>query len=153
MIQNLQRKRLEQGLSQEQLANRLGGIEPRIDTPLISKMEGVVCLPTAPVADGLCAIFACGLSELFEERLLCLKSAERPKKAAKPADGKDTYKLTADVPLELANGLKAKLQRLEYDGITDWVIRELKAVHERYERLMDIEKAAGRAGTRTDGKG
>ena len=153
MIQSLQRKRLEQGLSQEQLANRLGRIEPRVDGPLISKMEGGVCLPTAPVADELCELFTCGLSELFEERLICLKGAERPKKAAKAASDKDTYKLTADVPLELANGLKAKLQRLEYDGITDWVIRELKAVHERYERLMDIEKAAGRAGTRTDGKG
>lgn len=81
-MNNLKAAREEMGLTQNELAELVQVVEPRIDGPMISRFEQGACLPTPKVATRLASLLASSTRDLFGEEgqtyLYFIKPSDEP---------------------------------------------------------------------------
>lgn len=68
-INNLRIKRIEAGLKQSEVCERMQIIDPCLDIPMLSRMENGACMPTPYQLIHLAAIYGCEPVELVGELL------------------------------------------------------------------------------------
>ena len=117
-------KRIEQGLTQQELAKRLDK-----DVPLISKFENFVCLPVPEDAHRLASVLNCNILEIYDEAEITF--IQKTKSTKKPKDcDLNSYKLTAELPRDAVNWLtKENLSLLGFASIRAWA-------NDCYERFV-----------------
>jgi len=115
-MNRIKEKRIEQGLTQPELAKEINK-----DVPMISKFENFVCLPIPEDANKLAKVLKCTtILELYDEKdISFLKTPTKSKKRNKSE--LLVYRLTADLPRDAVNWLtKENLKMLGYSSIRDW---------------------------------
>ena len=88
MENRLQERRLELGLTQPQVSDRLKEVEPRADVGMVSRYEKGVCLPTVAQITALEEIYGMAREELYHmEDLDLLGILPQPCKATPESEG------------------------------------------------------------------
>ncbi len=131
----IKEKRIEQGLTQPQLAKSINK-----DVPLISKFENFVCLPIPEDATKIAKTLKCTtILELYdEEDLNLLKSTKLKSKKKRDAIELLVYRLTADLPRDAISWLtKENLQLLGFSSIKDWA----NACFDKFKKRVQKKKS------------
>lgn len=128
----LKEKREERGMTQPELAELLKEADSRIDTPMVSRYERGVCLPTREQLRILCEALASSVSGLYDLDTINLLGEAKRREKARPAN----YKLSVRIPKamytqeEIGKWLKA----CGYHGVSDWIFDCLEKLQKRAEK-------------------
>lgn len=139
-MNRLQERRMELGLSQPEVSERLKKIDPRMDVSMVSRFERGACLPTLSVLKELESILQAHRTELFgaDDMLAMSEYAGEEKRPASPV----TDTLAKLIPFGRRNAISrgALAGKL---GMTDRQMR--KAVEEaRKDGLIILCECNGR---------
>ena len=153
-MSRLQEVRLEREYSQQEIVSPLREAGYRIDSSLLSKIENDICLPTPPMADKLCSILTCTLSDLYQPEELTFDLVPKETKIS-PSNGlagskgrterKIQFRLTEYALQVFTSGA---LEVCGYRTKTEWFYECVRQLEEKASK----EKAARSAGTETDGE-
>lgn len=138
---------LQRGIMQKEVLEKVRKTDPRVDSPLLSKITNDICLPTPQTLDSICKALVCGPLDIYDPTEITLApppekttSAEAAKKRARRRD-KNLYNLTVEIPRDVAERVFAPeaLRKLGYLSKSDFV---RQAVAELDRRLAELEKNA-----------
>lgn len=129
----LQEKILEQGLTNKELAQKIGS-----DAPMVSRYTNFKCLPTPKTMEEICNVLSCMVEDIYSEEEITFN---RCKSKKVNVDFKN-YKITVRLPRESKEKIHNALKICGYKNISYWIYR-------CYERLLAqseiIEKARKKA--------
>ena len=134
----LQEKILEKGLTNKELAQKIGS-----DAPMVSRYTNYKCLPIPKTMEEICKVLSCVVEDIYSEEEITFN---RCKSKKVNADLKN-YKITVRLPRESKEKIHNALKVCGYKNISYWLYR-------CYERLLIqseiIEKARKKASRTTE---
>ncbi|MCM1222959.1 MAG: helix-turn-helix domain-containing protein [Lachnospiraceae bacterium] len=157
---------LQRGVMQKEVSESVHKIDPRVDSPLLSKIINDVVLPTPRTLATICKTLACEPLDIYEPHEIALvpptaaqdaagggntdkpaPSAEAERKRQRRRD-KGLYNLTVEIPRDIAERVFAPeaLRKLGYLSKSDFVRYAVVKLDERLSTIEAKEKADG-AGT------
>ena len=154
---------LQRGVMQKEVSENVHKIDPRVDSPLLSKIINDICLPTPRTLETICKTLACKPLDIYDPREIALvppqeatgdgiedkpaPSAEAARKRQRRRD-KGLYNLTVEIPRDIAERVFAPeaLRKLGYLSKSDFVRHAVVKLDERLSTIEAKEKADG-AGT------
>lgn len=154
---------LQRGVMQKEVSENVHKIDPRVDSPLLSKIINDICLPTPRTLETICKTLACKPLDIYDPREITLvppqeatgggiedkpaPSAEAARKRQRRRD-KGLYNLTVEIPRDIAERVFAPeaLRKLGYLSKSDFVRHAVVKLDERLSTIEAKEKADG-AGT------
>lgn len=157
---------LQRGVMQKQVSESVHKTDPRVDSPLLSKIINDICLPTPRTLETICKTLACNPLDIYDPREIALIPPETTQEAAqgggtkKPTTSaeaerkrqrrhdKGLYNLTVEIPRDIAERVFAPeaLRKLGYLSKSDFVRQAVAALDARLSTIEAKEKADG-AGT------
>ncbi len=157
---------LQRGVMQKEVSESVHKTDPRIDSPLLSKIINDICLPTPRTLETICKTLACKPLDIYDPREIALippeiaqeatgggladnpaPSTEAARKRQRRRD-KGLYNLTVEIPRDIAERVFAPeaLRKLGYLSKSDFVRYAVVKLDERLSTIEAKEKADG-AGT------
>lgn len=157
---------LQRGVMQKEVSENVHKIDPRVDSPLLSKIINDVVLPTPRTLETICKTLACNPLDIYDPREITLApptptqsaagggntdnpapSAEAARKRQRRRD-KGLYNLTVEIDRDIAERVFAPeaLRKLGYLSKSDFVRQAVTALADRLSAIEAKEKADG-AGT------
>ena len=138
-MNNLQKRRMELGLTQPQLAEMLSSVDKRINTAMVSRFETGACLPTAAALSALETALQAHRSELYDaDELGVIDRESGTDGRVSPA----TEMLAAAIPYGRDNAISRSMLAITM-GTSDRRVRDLIEAARR-EGLIIINAQDGR---------
>lgn len=124
---NLQKLRVEAGLSQPVLANKVS-----ISVPMLSNFENYKCLPIPKTLQEICAVLDCGVLDLYDrDEIYILQKRKRTEQ-----QGPKTYKLTVTLPNNLRILLTQKnLELCGFTSLKDFIMECCRKFEQKLEAI------------------
>lgn len=135
-MSNIKRYRLQNKLTQTQIAQALKAVETRISTPLFNRIEQGVVNPTPAELDALADALGCEPADLMdfaEVNYNIPSSSKDAARAKKNRQGKKNF--CALVPDEMMEGLQRKLDVCGYRTKEIFLYRKLMALDVEYGKI------------------
>lgn len=149
---------LQRGVMQKQVSESVHKTDPRVDSPLLSKIINDICLPTPRTLATICKTLACEPLDIYDPREIALvpptaaqgggntgqaaTSAEAERKRQRRRE-KGLYNLTVEISREIAERVFAPeaLRKLGYLSASDFVRQSVTALADRLSTIEAKEKA------------
>ncbi|HPF55350.1 MAG TPA: helix-turn-helix transcriptional regulator [Clostridiales bacterium] len=135
-MSNIKRYRLQNKLTQTQIAQALKAVESRISTPLFNRIEQGVVNPTPAELDALADALGCEPADLMdfaEVNYNIPSSSKDAARAKKNRQGKKNF--CALIPAEMVKDLDKKLRVCGYKDRPAWMMRKLMALDVEYGKI------------------
>ena len=154
---------LQRGVMQKAVAEKVHKTDPRVDTPLLSKIINDVVLPTPRTLKTICSTLACEPLDIYDPHEIALippaiaqdaagggtadnpaTSAEAARKRQRRRD-KGLYNLTVEIDRDIAERVftPEALRKLGYLSKSDFVRQAVAALADRLSTIEAKEKAVG----------
>lgn len=154
---------IQRGVMQKEVSESVRRADPRVDSPLLSKIVNDICLPTPRTLETICKTLACAPLDIYDLREISLvpptsaqdatgggnadkhtPSAEAARKRQRRRD-KDLYNLTVEIPRAIAERVftPEALRKLGYLSKSDFVRHAVVKLDERLSAIEAKEKADG----------
>lgn len=154
---------IQRGVMQKEVSESVRRADPRVDSPLLSKIVNDVCLPTPRTLETICKTLACDPLDIYDAHEIALVPPAPARNAAgggkkdKPAPtaeaarkrqrrrDKGLYNLTVEISREIAERVFAPeaLRKLGYLSASDFVRQAVTALAARLSTIEAKEKADG----------
>lgn len=153
---------LQRGVMQKAVAEKVHKADPRVDSPLLSKIINDYCLPTPRTLETICKTLACEPLDIYDPHEIELTpptitqdaagggrsdntatSAEAARKRQRRRD-KGLYNLTVEIDRDIAERVftPEALRKLGYLSKSDFVRQAVAELADRLSTIEAKEKAA-----------
>lgn len=139
---------LQRGVMQKDVLESVRKIDPRVDSPLLSKITNDVCLPTPRTLETICKTLLCNPHDIYDPQEITFtltttksETTEAAKKRARRRD-KNLYNLTVEIPRDVAERVFAPdaLRKLGYLSKSDFVRQAVAALDAQLSTIEQQEK-------------
>jgi transcriptional regulator with XRE-family HTH domain len=140
-MSNIKRIRLQNKLTQTQIAQALKAVESRISTPLFNRIEQGVVNPTPAELDALAEALGCEPADLMDFAEVNYNIPSTTKDALRSKKNRNgKYNLCALVPADMVKDLDKKLRVCGYKDRPSWIMRKLMALDVEYGKITAAQE-------------
>ena len=135
----IKNRRLELGISQAEVAESLKQVEARVDSSMVSRYEGGVCLPTPAQLKRLCEELKAEPLDLYERDALRLLP---PRKRSKETRVRKSLRMDRELWESLPEDLLKVCGFSTWQEWYDWAIQELLRMYDYASKSESKEGSA-----------
>ena len=140
-MSNIKRYRLQNKLTQTEIAQILKAVESRMTYPLVSNIEQGIVNPTPIELQALADALGCEPADLMDFAEVNYNIPSTTKDALRSKKNRNgKYNLCALVPAEMVKDLDKKLRVCGYKDRPAWMMRKLMALDVEYGKITAAQE-------------